>query len=133
MLTRWPIVRPTPDVQPGEEITISYSSEHDPVPRDFGYSVQEWKDAANKARAEAPRGHRCYCASLLPLSVSGRLELIEARPCRRQGAVSGDHVQRAAGRSLLGEERRKEGRVMCVLWSIDLLSLLCMHVVLPVC
>ncbi|TNY22990.1 hypothetical protein DMC30DRAFT_390753 [Rhodotorula diobovata] len=53
------------DIHPGEEITISYSSEHDPVPRDFGYSVQEWKDAANKARAEAPRGHRCYCGKAL--------------------------------------------------------------------
>ncbi|CEQ40582.1 SPOSA6832_02229 [Sporobolomyces salmonicolor] len=51
------------DIKPGEEITISYFSEIDPDPAEFGYSVHEWMREAKIAREKAPKGHRCYCVS----------------------------------------------------------------------
>ncbi|GAA5863035.1 hypothetical protein JCM1840_002447 [Sporobolomyces johnsonii] len=53
------------DIKPGEEITISYFSEIDPDPAEFGYSVHEWKHEAKIARGQAPKGHRCYCGARL--------------------------------------------------------------------
>ncbi|GAA5903793.1 hypothetical protein JCM5296_003927 [Sporobolomyces johnsonii] len=53
------------DIKPGEEITISYFSEIDPDPAEFGYSVNEWKHEAKIAREQAPKGHRCYCGARL--------------------------------------------------------------------
>ncbi|BGP55019.1 hypothetical protein JCM8202v2_002612 [Rhodotorula sphaerocarpa] len=53
------------DIQPGEEITITYfGGEDDPSPSTLGYSEAEWKRHADRAREKAPKDHRCYCGKI---------------------------------------------------------------------
>ncbi|GAA5841097.1 hypothetical protein JCM11251_008017 [Rhodosporidiobolus azoricus] len=55
------------DIQPGEEITISYFGGHG-AKEDFllsGMTENAWKAGADRERENAPQAHRCYCGKPL--------------------------------------------------------------------